>query len=597
MDQTFMSIHNLSRDANILFTSDSIVDILGYQPHEVLGKSCFDFFHPDEVPFARSVHDRGVLLDKAAVLHYARILSKDGRWVSCECCFTVVHDVLVACISVYRRGRRSERRAIEAPQIRRIFSSSPRDPRYHMLEHLSPKFRVPPTVREPRAALILNRFTRTLTIMFATDAVSSILGLTPEQLRGKSLYECIAENCLADAIKCLESAKANDSIAYMRFWSRDPRMEEDLEGDEDDVAMEDREEDEPERGDWDSDGGVRLNGNIDTGSDSSTSDTPIKSEDSDDHSLLHTLNTNGSSSQHAPTAASGRQPPDQTPNRARRRRPQPLPPRELEAVVSCTSDGLVMVVRKARPLIPTLHSPLLAAGLANGLFAAPWGDQPVRPHYPPDLLPTLQPPHRRQYMGPQDHVEEVGGPPTDQLMRSIRDVAVFAWGLVGINGTLASYAHGEPRDEAQPPNGLPVWDPTAPSTSYRGPEPPSSSTLRRNQPTNEYSARYFPPGRSTYTAGTAGVRQSHTQTLGPFDNMGPSPSHLSNRTWQGSSTTAPALGGGIHSYAEQSSVGENQTNMTAHGRRADSNVREPHSPTTETSNAGYTRHNSRYPWG
>jgi len=91
-----------------MIVSDSVTDILGYQPDEVQGKSCFDYFHPDEVPFARSVHSRGVLLDKAAVLHYCRILSQDGRWVSCECCFTVVHDVLVASTSIYRRGEKSQ---------------------------------------------------------------------------------------------------------------------------------------------------------------------------------------------------------------------------------------------------------------------------------------------------------------------------------------------------------------------------------------------------------------------------------------------------------------------------------------------------------
>lgn len=99
---------DLTLDANILFTSDSIFDILGYQPGEVQGQSCFDYFHPDEVPFARSVLSRGVLLDKAAVLHYARILSKDGQWVSCECCFTVVHDVMVASTSIYLGGEKSQ---------------------------------------------------------------------------------------------------------------------------------------------------------------------------------------------------------------------------------------------------------------------------------------------------------------------------------------------------------------------------------------------------------------------------------------------------------------------------------------------------------
>ena len=103
-----------------------------------------------------------------------------------------------------------------------------------MLEHLSPKFKMPPMEREPRAALILNRFTRTLTVMFATNAVSSILGVRPDQVKGKSFYECIAENCLPEAIRCLESAKANDSIAYLRFWYRDPRREEDFDEEDDD---------------------------------------------------------------------------------------------------------------------------------------------------------------------------------------------------------------------------------------------------------------------------------------------------------------------------------------------------------------------------
>ena len=103
-----MACPDLLPEANILFASDSVLDILGYHPSDVLGKSCFDYFHPDEVPFARSVHSKGVLLDKAAALHYMRIRSRNGQWVSCECCFTVAHDVLVSCTSIYRRSEKSE---------------------------------------------------------------------------------------------------------------------------------------------------------------------------------------------------------------------------------------------------------------------------------------------------------------------------------------------------------------------------------------------------------------------------------------------------------------------------------------------------------
>ncbi|KAI1322931.1 hypothetical protein F5Y16DRAFT_412987 [Xylariaceae sp. FL0255] len=480
MEQTFITIHNLSRDANVLFASESIVDILGYHPHEIRGRSCFDYFHPEEIPFARSVHNRGVLLDKAAVLHYARIMSKDGRWISCECCFTIVHDVLVASTSVYRRGEKSERRAIEAPHIRRIFSSSPRDPRYHMLEHLSPKFKMQPTEREPRAALILNRFTRTLGIMFATNAVSSILGV--RQLQDKSFYECIAEEYLTDAIKCLESAKANDSIAYLRFWSRDPRREEDFEDDGEEDSIED-EEDLHSNDNSDSDGGANLGDAMNINTDPA-SDLQIKTERFSDSDGLEStacprLASNPLRQTHGSSLRDGMA---RQESRARQR--QIIPACELEAVVSCTSDGLVVVLRKARPQIPSIHPPWLPKN--GGLFAAPWSQPYQRPYYhPPEAFYAFQPPLLPQYMPFQEHVKTGGGPPTDHLMKSIRDVAVFAWALGGINGNLASYSGGVPRGEAQPADGLPIWDPNAPKTDYLGPEP---AYLRRWEGRTYHSA-------------------------------------------------------------------------------------------------------------
>jgi PAS domain S-box-containing protein len=98
----------LSRDASIRYASDSIQVVLGYQPHEVINRSCWEYFHPDELPFARNVHGRGVRLDKAAVLNYCSIRHKDGSWVGCECVFTVVYDVLIASTTVYRSGKGSQ---------------------------------------------------------------------------------------------------------------------------------------------------------------------------------------------------------------------------------------------------------------------------------------------------------------------------------------------------------------------------------------------------------------------------------------------------------------------------------------------------------
>lgn len=105
---------DLSPEAHILYSSDSVVDILGYSPHEIVNRSCWDFFHPNEIPIARAAHGRGVELDKAAVLSYCQMRDKDGNWIGCEIVFTIVYDVMVGCTSIYQRGLKSQSKRTRA---------------------------------------------------------------------------------------------------------------------------------------------------------------------------------------------------------------------------------------------------------------------------------------------------------------------------------------------------------------------------------------------------------------------------------------------------------------------------------------------------
>ena len=73
--RTFLTMHDLSPHATVLYASDSIDDVLGYEPEEVVGKSCFDYFHPEELPFARDKHGESIKFDNAAVLSYCRYAS------------------------------------------------------------------------------------------------------------------------------------------------------------------------------------------------------------------------------------------------------------------------------------------------------------------------------------------------------------------------------------------------------------------------------------------------------------------------------------------------------------------------------------------
>ncbi|KAI0132707.1 hypothetical protein BJ170DRAFT_592651 [Xylariales sp. AK1849] len=404
---------------------------------------------------------------------------------------------------------------------------------------------MPPVEREPRAALILNRFTRPLSIMYATDSVAQILGLGPNQIKHKSFYQCIAQNCLGDAVKCLESAKANDSIAYLRFWFRDPRQDDNFDGEENEDAGPNTDGDGTSSSD--SEGGVQLDTAMDIDSDrignhDIKTEPGIKTEPlSPDLSKAEVLrDVNGESSASSSTGLTSfagassllqtpteESPPAVPPASAsadqhrlyRHRRRQPMPTFELEAVVSCTSDGLVVVLRRARPPIPAVHPPALPVGFENGLFAAPWGQQPVNPYFPPELYHDFRPPLMPQYMPLQEHVKAAGGPPIDQLMRSIRDVAVFAWALVGINGNFASHGHGIPHGEAQPPDGLPIWDPSAGQGSYLGPSNQAAQRWSQAAPDSHKGKAAAAFGTSYVPRFPADPSEGYSSTSATLNNM------------------------------------------------------------------------------
>ena len=246
--------------------------------------------------------------------------------------------------------------------------------------------------------------------MFSTNAISAVLGVNPDQIQYRSFYEYIQENCLSEAIRCLESAKSNDSIAYLRFWSRDPLRD----------------------------------SNFTQNSHQHVCGHALMYPKSEAHEIdepMADFTENSSADYTSRLAGEGS-------------RVRTMPSVELEAVVSCTSDGLVVILRRARPPIPTPHPPMLPLVYEQGLFAAPWAQQPIRPYCPPELLYTFQPPLMPQYMPIRENVRAAGGPPIDQLLSSIRDVGVFAWGLVGINRNLAHYSQGYPQGEAQPDMGV-----------------------------------------------------------------------------------------------------------------------------------------------
>ena len=306
--------------------------------------------------------------------------------------------------------------------------------------------------------------------MFATNGVEQILGLSPTQLVGKSFYYCIAENCLSEAVRTLESAKGNDSIAYLRFYFRDPNSP-------DPPHIEQGESDSDES----DDGGVILSrgSSVSRQSPPTTDGVPdiaVREPDLDGtagprddstgpastrHGALNGLHHSSSSGTSTDMENNGSifDRPLQPQSSASSVSPQESPPEatprsgdiEIEAIVSCSSDGLVVILRRAHDLVPT-PSTTEQPSFPNGLFASPWASEPVLPD-------------GMQQITTAPSMSALSEPVEAGFMSAIRDVAVFAWSLTGINGALLENASGpgKPSGESMPPGGIPVWDPNAPA--------------------------------------------------------------------------------------------------------------------------------------
>ncbi|XP_020904767.1 aryl hydrocarbon receptor nuclear translocator homolog isoform X2 [Exaiptasia diaphana] len=75
----FISRHSL--DGKFTFVDQRVTDVLGYQPQELLGQLCFDFFHPEDLKHMTESYEQVIKLKGQTLSVRYRFRSKGGDWV------------------------------------------------------------------------------------------------------------------------------------------------------------------------------------------------------------------------------------------------------------------------------------------------------------------------------------------------------------------------------------------------------------------------------------------------------------------------------------------------------------------------------------
>src|SRR5882724_433778 len=75
----------LAADGAIKFQSPSVLEVLGYEPGEMIGRQSFDLLHPDDLPAVGKLFaDLASQPGKVAVA-VCRFRHKNGSWCPLEC--------------------------------------------------------------------------------------------------------------------------------------------------------------------------------------------------------------------------------------------------------------------------------------------------------------------------------------------------------------------------------------------------------------------------------------------------------------------------------------------------------------------------------
>ncbi|KAG0008735.1 hypothetical protein BGZ80_003120, partial [Entomortierella chlamydospora] len=81
---------------------------------------------------------------------------------------------------------------------------------------------------ELRACLLLNRFTRNLSVMYASPSCQLIFGIDPDDLLGKPILLYIRADEIASFVEQGDRARSSSSIRHMRFWFQSPNCHEEI---------------------------------------------------------------------------------------------------------------------------------------------------------------------------------------------------------------------------------------------------------------------------------------------------------------------------------------------------------------------------------
>lgn len=235
MRNNWITILDNSPEARFLYVSESITDHTGWEQDELIGVGAYELFHPGDHNSLRKVHMANIYNEKMSSMVSYRFRKKDGTYFYIEMIAHYCYDVLIGANFIYDENSLDHK--MRCNTVDEVFNCLPdgslqlagawNDRQEHLrktleMENITKENRVLIN-RERRFALIVNRFTEVLNIVYVSKYASELVSLEVADAIGTSFYQYVQEKDYLPLKAQIDLARKHHMIVRLRFdWVIDP---------------------------------------------------------------------------------------------------------------------------------------------------------------------------------------------------------------------------------------------------------------------------------------------------------------------------------------------------------------------------------------
>ncbi|CAO3573028.1 unnamed protein product [Mortierella alpina] len=157
---------------------------------------------------------------------------KDGGRAVADVVFSTCHDFIVACATILDfDGTTLEAKLQHNASL--SFNKTLRSRHFERLRHhhVASKMGTWDTndlLLELRVCMILNRFSRSLEVLYASPSCELLLHIDAQAIEGKPFLLFIRADDLASFVESMDIAKSTSIISHIRFWFQSPQWQQEI---------------------------------------------------------------------------------------------------------------------------------------------------------------------------------------------------------------------------------------------------------------------------------------------------------------------------------------------------------------------------------